>query len=176
MQGEGTRKQTGRTTGRTRRRACLAAALVALLAGAACGSRMPAVDDTAIASQLMQADRDFARDTAKRGIDGWVSALTADAARVDLHGPIARGPEGARRMDGALFADPDVRLTWEPTDAGVFEDRRHGFTRGRYKVLTAGPEGKEPQVTAAGAYLTIWRREGDGWKVILDTGAPDSAP
>lgn len=122
MQGEGQRKETGRTRGRTRRRARLAATLAALLAGAACGTRMPA---------------------------------------------------GARIQDAALFADPDVRLTWEPTDAGVFEDRRHGFTRGRYKVLTTGPEGKEPRVTAGGAYLTIWRREGDGWKVILDTGSPD---
>ena len=173
MQGERQRKETGRTRGRTRRRARLAATLAALLAGAACGTRMPAGDDAAIASQLMQADRDFARDTGKRGIDGWVGALAPDAARVDLHGAIARGPAGARIQDAALFADPDVRLTWEPTDAGVFEDRRHGFTRGRYKVLTTGPEGKEPRVTAGGAYLTIWRREGDGWKVILDTGSPD---
>ena len=45
--------------------------------------------------------------------------------------------------------------------------------------MTVGPAaaaGSEPRVSAAGAYLTIWRREGDGWKVILDTGAPDPAP
>ena len=145
--------------------------LVGLVAGTACGG--PVADDAAIAAQLMQADRDFAKDTAERGIEGWVGALSADAARVDLHGSIGRGPEGARQQDASLFADPNVRLTWEPTDAGVFEDRRHGFTRGRYRVLQSNPAGGDPRVTAAGAYLTIWRRDGDRWKVILDTGAPD---
>lgn len=166
----------GRATMNACRLVGLAAMLMWLVAEGACSPGAPAGDDAAIAEQLMQADRDFARDTAKRGIEGWVGALSADAARVDLHGPIARGPEGARRQDAPLFADPDVRLTWEPTDAGVFEDRRHGFTRGRYRVLRSGTAGGEPQVTAAGDYLTVWRREGDGWKVILDTGAPDPPP
>ncbi len=91
--------------------------------------------------ELMETDRAFARATAERGLDGWVSYFTEDAARVVLDGRIARGHEGIRGLDGPNFADPSIRLTWEPTDAGLFAAGDHGFTRGTYRVVRVGTDG-----------------------------------
>jgi hypothetical protein len=72
-----------------------------------------------------------------------------------------------------MFADPTVRLVWDPTDAGVFRDAQHGFTTGRYQLVKL--EGGAPSDTLGqGAYLTIWRRDDGQWRVILDTGSPDA--
>ncbi len=128
----------------------------------------------AVETQLMEADRAFARATAERGLDGWIGAMAPDVARIDLQGAIARGPEAVRVHDAPLFTDPATRLTWDPTDAGVFVDGRHGFTRGKYKVTWAGGDaGGDPRTVGSGEYVTIWRRNDGVWKVILDTGAPD---
>ena len=122
---------------------------------------------------LIEADREFFEATSARGLDGWVSWYAEDAARIDLFGKIARGPAEIREMDAPMFEDETVRLEWSPTDAGLFGDGTHGFTRGRYEVIRREP-GKDPVVRGTGSYLTLWRREADGWKVILDTGARDS--
>lgn len=129
---------------------------------------------TVIETQLMEADREFARATAERGLDGWVGTMAPDVARIDLQGGVARGPEAVRIHDAPLFTDAATRLTWDPTDAGVFVDGRHGFTRGKYKVVRGGGDaGGEPLTVGSGEYVTIWRRDDGVWKVILDTGAPD---
>jgi len=148
-----------------RHRAKIAAALGTVLI-------CTALHAASVEEQLMQADREFARATEERGIDGWLTWFTPDAARVVLDGPIARGHDEIRAMDGPLFADPALRLRWEPTDAGQFGDGDHGFTRGRYTLARTSPDGGET-VLGRGNYLSIWRRESDGWRVILDTGTEE---
>ena len=120
---------------------------------------------------LLEADRAFDRVTTEKGLDGWMSYFAEDAVRLDLHGEVVRDLDAIRAKDGAMFADPQIRLTWSPTDAGLFRDGRHGFTRGRYRVIRQDEEGSV--VISRGAYLSMWRRENGAWKVILDTGAAD---
>ncbi len=124
--------------------------------------------------ELKEADRAFDRAAAERGIDGWVSYFTPDAARIVPKGPIARGHEAIRSLDGPTFADPKRMLTWEPIDAGMFDTGDHGYTRGRYRVMRV-EDGNREEISA-GWYLSIWRREAEGWRVILDTGGPDEKP
>jgi ketosteroid isomerase-like protein len=116
----------------------------------------------------MQADRDFASATAERGMEGWMEAYTADAVRLSMGGPVARGRQAIREFDAAIFEDPDVRLMWTPTDGGSFNDGRYGFTTGTsFMNRVSAPA----DTLWRGIYVTIWRREADGWKVVLDTGA-----
>lgn len=105
-------------------------------------------------------------ETAARGLDGWMDAYTADAVRLTMGGTAAQGTEAVRAFDAGLFANPSQRLVWEPTDAGAFDDGRHGFTTGRSALLSA-----QGDTLYRGVYITMWRREGDRWRVILDTGA-----
>lgn len=129
-----------------------------------------AASEAEIEQQLMEADRAFDAVTAELGLDGWVQYFTDDAARVNLHGEIARGLEAIRRADAPVFADPAIDLRWEPTHAGVFTGGNIGYTKGSYRLIRT-VEGAE-ETLGQGSYLSLWRREESGWKVILDTGAP----
>jgi ketosteroid isomerase-like protein len=99
--------------------------------------------------------------------------MADDAVRViPLGGKATVGKDAIRKADAPLFADPKNKLDWEPVDAGVFSDGKHGFTTGHARVVTAGKD-KGPWNIK---YVTWWRRGEDGqWKVILDTGASEPA-
>ena len=123
---------------------------------------------------LMDADRAFAKAAAEKGLDGWMSFMTEDAARAPRIGAkLTTGKDAIRKLDAVLFADPKLKLVWEPTDAHLFADGKSGVTTGKYRVqATVG--GKETE-SGRGAYVTWWRREADGsWKVIFDSGTPDA--
>jgi len=124
-----------------------------------------------IEAALMEADREFARRTAERGIDGWMEAFASDAARVELHGAVVRGLEAIREHDAPIFTDPALRLNWEPKTAGAFGPGDIGFTTGSYEV-TRSIGGAPPAAVSRGSYLTIWRRRDGRWEVLLDGGAP----
>ncbi|MBL7008060.1 MAG: hypothetical protein ISR76_03620 [Planctomycetes bacterium] len=163
------------------------ALLLPLLACAACaGPRSIAWDgpdgETA-AAELMAADRAFAADAAADGLDGWMRWFAEDAARLDLPVTLVAGevsPVGVVRQlaairahDAPVFASPELRLDWEPSDAGVFADGRYGFTVGRWRIQQL--VGDQGPTLPGGWYLTWWRWEDGGWRVVLDTGGPDPA-
>ncbi len=126
------------------------------------------------AAQLMAADRAFGAATAARGLEGWMSFMAPDAVRMLRMANPVRGVEAIRKADAPGFANPAVRLTWSPSDAGAFGPAS-GWTVGRYEVHRRDAAGSE-SVAGTGRYITIWRRGADGrWLVVLDTGAPDPA-
>jgi ketosteroid isomerase-like protein len=148
---------------------------IALISFALGGCVPPAEEalPPATVEELLEADRAFARETVERGLDGWMSWYTDDAARFRPGGEIARGLEAIREHDAPGFADPALQLAWEPTGGGVFDDGDHGFTVGRWE-MTRSSDGAAPETISRGTYVSIWRREDSGaWKVILDTGTID---
>lgn len=122
-----------------------------------------------VKAEVMAADRAFDKAASDKGLEGWVSYLSDDVVRVaPLGGKGHVGKAAARKLDAALFADPNERLRWEPTDGGGFADKNLGWTTGRAKIVAKGGE-----VKWSGAYVTVWRKDPAGWRVILDTGAAD---
>ena len=123
-------------------------------------------------SSLMQADRDFAVATHARGIDGWMSFYAPDAIRIRYRGNMVRGFDEIRKFDLPNISDSTSVLNWEPTDAYVFNGGSIGSTTGTYSVVSrrATDAGKE---LGSGRYVTIWRRDGGRWLVIMDTGYPN---
>jgi ketosteroid isomerase-like protein len=134
-----------------------------------------AASNEVIEKGLMEADRAFAAATLEKGLDGWVSFFAADGVRLDPYAPIVQGLDEIREADAGLFARPDRRLVWEPTDARAFSGGTLGFTRGKYTVEGQNAEGGW-EALATGRYLSWWRRGSAGWKVLLDTGTPDPPP
>jgi ketosteroid isomerase-like protein len=59
--------------------------------------------------ELLAADREFCKVTTEKGIDGWMSFMASDAARL---GPIGSmfvaGADNIRKLDSPLFANPQV--------------------------------------------------------------------
>lgn len=143
-------------------------ALVAI--ASACSSAMSL--STATGDSLMQADRDFATATHARGIDGWMSFYASDAIRIRYRGNMVKGSEAIRAFDLPGISDTTTTLNWEPTDAHVFHGGEIGSTTGRYSVVSrkSGEVGKELN---HGRYVTMWRRDGGRWLVIMDTGYPE---
>jgi ketosteroid isomerase-like protein len=119
----------------------------------------------------MQADRDYAAATAARRLDGWMSFLAADMVKAPWAGNFVKGLAEIRKQDADIFADTTRMLEWAPTDGGVYSDGRYGYTKGRYEMVQRA--GGSRTVLGRGAYLTVWRHDPEGWRVVLDTGVPD---
>jgi hypothetical protein len=112
------------------------------------------------APELEAADRAFAADTARLGIDGWVAAFD----------PKGRMMGKAGRVEYAAIAEAmrpilvSGRLAWAPIASG--KSGGLGYTVG--KASFTGPT---PADGWRSTYVTIWRRQPDGtWKVLFDTG------
>lgn len=121
---------------------------------------------------LMQADRNFAVATHVRGIDGWMSFYATDAIRIRYRDNMVRGLNEIRKFHLSTISDTTSTLNWEPTDAYIFRGGSIGSTTGQYWIVSRGAAdaGKE---LGRGRYVTMWRREGGRWLVIMDTGYPD---
>lgn len=121
-------------------------------------------------SVLMQADRDFAKATAAKRLDGWMSFMAPNA--VLLRAEPLVGLDQIKAGMAKDFDSPGFQLTWEPTKAEFVGGGPVGYTVGRYKAKFTGDDGK-PQ-TSHGSYMTTWRKQKDGsWKVVADIGSPD---
>ncbi|HEV7837414.1 MAG TPA: nuclear transport factor 2 family protein [Gemmatimonadaceae bacterium] len=150
-------------------------ALVALATGCAvAAANVGGSTGDATENALMQADRDFAVATHARGIEGWMSFYAPDAIRIRYRGNMVKGFNEIRKFDMEGISDTTTVLNWEPTDAHVFRGGDIGSTTGRYSAVSrAGPDaGKEK---GHGRYVTMWRRDGGRWLVIMDTGYPEPA-
>ncbi|MBX9582722.1 MAG: nuclear transport factor 2 family protein [Gemmataceae bacterium] len=157
----------------TRRTAVLLGAVLVGLAAWAFAPPGRSAPEADVRAEVMAADRAFYKAAAEKGLDGWMSFLADDAVRIAPLGTKAHvGTAAVRKLDAELFAGPAVKLVWEPTDGGAFADKRYGWTTGRAKMV-ARVDGGAEEVRWSGAYVTWWRKDAGGWRVILDTGAAD---
>ena len=121
------------------------------------------------ASLLMQADRDFAKATAEKGVDGWMSYMAPGAV---LLGAQPKTTPDAIRATMTDELQPGAHLTWEPAKADFIGDGDIGYTIGRFEFRATDKDGKT--INFKGSYMTTWQKQKDGsWKVIGDIGSPD---
>jgi len=121
---------------------------------------------------LMQADRDFAVETAARGADGWADYFTEDGVMIPDQG-LVEGREAIRELMNPVFLPDNPRLTWEPASAVVGSGGDLGYTVGRWESVITLANGSDSTI-ATGNYVSIWRKvPGEGWRVALDIGNND---
>lgn len=121
---------------------------------------------------LLQADRDFAAETARRGGDGWADWFASDGVMFPNSGRVD-GRDAIRERMLPAFAG-DIRLRWEPVTAVVAESADLGYTLGRWEQVRV-TEGGADSVMATGNYVSIWKKVKDtGWRVVVDIGNSDS--
>lgn len=120
-------------------------------------------------SELVTADREFARSVSRLGLGGWLAAF-APTGQLVLDGTPHLGREGVRRALLPLYADTTFSFSFDPTYAEVARSGDFGFTVGRYARST---DDTSAAVVDSGTYLTAWRRQPDGtWKVQAHIGSP----
>ncbi len=140
----------------------LAAAALALLLLAGAGTPPPSPE-----SQLLTADRAFARLAAEHGLTfAFFTSMTNDG-QFFSDGEAAAGRNQVFRR---LARREAGRLDRQPGTARVSTDGRMGWTSGQWQ-LTASKR------KTMGHYLTVWTREGRGaWKVAAEMDRSDPAP
>ncbi len=126
----------------------------------------PAIDVAAKREALLEADRAFARETAARGVEGWLDFHLEDAHNVPAAGPAVVGHAAIRERMTAFLADTTQFFTWEPVFAETAADGSLGFTYGDWST----PDLSIDSVTSRGRYLTVWKKHDGEWKVTVDIG------
>lgn len=143
----------------------------ALVAGLAALNAQPNAADGS--ELLVKLEQEFAKTTAEKGFDGFMSYFAEDGYDLPNGGEILQGKENIRKGIGPW--GPDFKLTWTPVKAEMAASGDLGYTFGNYVATSKGKDGKE--VKSYGKYVTIWKKQADGsWKVAMDTGNSSPAP
>jgi ketosteroid isomerase-like protein len=148
------------------------ASLVGLLVLAASVRVTRAVES--IPAALLALDEEFARTSAAKGLEGWLSYFAEDAAIFPRNAPIVRGKSAIREQYAKTHFTPEG-LTWKPVAADAAASGDLGYTYGTWQWTGKDADGKP--VTQTGKYFTEWKKQKDGtWKLVADFGAPDLPP
>ena len=75
-----------------------------------------------------------ARETAARGVEGWLDFRLEDAHNVQATGPAVVGHAAIRECMTGFLADTTQFFTWEPLFAEVATDGSLGFTYGDWST------------------------------------------
>lgn len=123
-------------------------------------------------AEVLSADRAFDRETARSGLEGWLSYLAADATIFPPGEDPIQGMAAIRaHYQWSGFSPAGLR--WQPRGGECSADGGFCVTWG---VWQRTPQGEE-QPSHTGSYLSVWRLQADGsWKVLADIGNPDPAP
>jgi len=128
----------------------------------------PRVDVAAATRDLLRTDRAWATLAAANGpVDSIVTYWTSDA-RVILAGqPVLVGTDAIRQMIAGTRAIPGFHISWTPDSAVVSPSGDFGYTYGTNRITA--PDSTGTLHTAAGRYITVWRKEPDGlWRCSVD--------
>jgi ketosteroid isomerase-like protein len=113
------------------------------------------------ADALEAADIAFAKDTAARGIEGWVAAFDPKGAMMSKEGRV-EGPDAIKPFMSPVLEK--YKVAWAPIASAVRGDI--GYTVGKATFSSADDNWRS-------SYVSIWKKQPDGsWKVIFDVGRP----
>lgn len=118
--------------------------------------------------ELLEADRAFDRDTAARGLDGWMAWFADDARLNTAQGEIS-GKAAVTKYYSGMFARREFSIRWQPFFASASSDGTLGYTMGTAVISYRDGQGQIQK--RDGRYLTVWRRQADGrWLAVTDMG------
>jgi ketosteroid isomerase-like protein len=118
-------------------------------------------DVTALAGQVRETERAFAKTMADRNHAAFISFLADDT--VFLGDPqTLRGKTAVAAAWKAFYDVPQAPFSWEPERVEVLDSGT--------LALSSGPV-RDPAGTRVGTFNSVWRREnGGGWKIVFDKG------
>lgn len=143
--------------------------LAALVLAAATAAAAP--DKGALKAEIARTEDAFCALAQEQGLLAAFTHFAApDVAFIDTDPRRYRGLAAVMARIGP--DKPGVKLTWSAMFTDVSDDGTLGYDYGRYLLTAPGKDGKSR--SAAGFFLTIWKRQPDGsWRYVMDNGAPD---
>ena len=126
-------------------------------------ARVSPTAPAASGASLPDAEAQFARIASERGARAAYEALGASDLRYYRGG---HAPVAGRAQALAASTMTDDRNAWAVERSEVARSGDFGYARGNY----ASAAGQAP----LGWYLRVWRREADGWRIVMDVVNPRS--
>ena len=110
----------------------------------------------------------FSQSAERRDLEAFEAFLHPDARFVS--GGVHRGPRAIVDAWSVFFEPGGVSIRWRPEHVEVSEDGALALSRGPFRTVRVGPDGKRHEEW--GRFISVWRRGEDGrWRVQFDTGA-----
>ncbi|MBZ5559352.1 MAG: nuclear transport factor 2 family protein [Acidobacteriia bacterium] len=137
--------------------------LLLLTAGlsVAVGHAQTQTDVTALAGQVREAERAFAKTMADRNHAAFVSFLADDTIFMG-DAQTLRGKAAVAAAWKGFYDAPQAPFSWEPDRVEVLDSGT--------LALSSGPV-RDPAGTRVGTFNSVWRRENGGaWKIVFDKG------
>ena len=126
----------------------------------------PPGDRVALEAQLQATETAFAKTMADRDLKAFTALLAEETVFFGSHGQL-RGRDAVAAAWARFFEGSEAPFSWTPIEVAVLDSGTLG--------LTSGPV-VDPQGNRIGTFNSVWRREGDGWKIVFDKGCPPCTP
>jgi ketosteroid isomerase-like protein len=136
---------------------------LALVVALPMGSARAQTATTAIADEVKNVERAFARTMADRDHAAFASFLSEEAVFMPEGGPALRGKPAVSAAWKRFYDVAQAPFSWEPDRVEVLESGT--------LALSTGPV-RNPQGQRVGTFNSVWRKENGTWKIIFDKGCP----
>jgi ketosteroid isomerase-like protein len=117
-------------------------------------------------AKLAKLDAQFSEDSARRGAVQAYESYLADDARLLRQD---HEPAIGRTAALVLVSASAGKLTWKPAATDISTSGDLGYTYGSFEL-------NHDALVERGSYVRMWKRQGGGWKLVLDVLSPDPAP
>jgi len=117
---------------------------------------------------VRQADAQRCAAASARDFERFLSLLADDVEVYASDHPIVKGVPAAREFFAPFFDAKGPGLGCEPLTAEVAASGDLAYTTGTY--LTKGTEAERGPARGHGKYVTVWRKRGGRWRVVVDIG------
>lgn len=125
----------------------------------------PARQEEQWRQEILEADRAFSALSMDSGSN--IAFLRYAAPEAVLLRENSMPLEGRDEVESLLFSRSDsaYQLSWEPMYAHVAGSGDLGYTYGTFRLDIPGMD-----TSTAGTYVSIWKKFGEDWRWVLDTG------
>jgi ketosteroid isomerase-like protein len=112
--------------------------------------------------QVRRTETAFAKTMAERDHAGFVSFLAEETVFFGRDRAL-RGKREVAEGWKPYYEGEKAPFSWEPERVEVLDSGT--------LAMSSGPV-RDPSGRRVGTFNSVWRREGDGWKIVLDNGCP----
>jgi uncharacterized protein (TIGR02246 family) len=84
--------------------------------------------------------------------------------------PLVQGQAAVREALTTFMQTPGFSLTFEPTRIEVAQAGDLAYEVGTYRLKMEPPEGR---VDETGKYVSVWKKAGDRWEMVVDAPSTD---
>lgn len=147
---------------------------IAVLGGCA-GTResaAPAVDQAAIGAAVDSVSGAFMAAIAAKDTAGLVNLYATDAQLLPPNAMRADGSDAIRQVWAGFLVMPDLTIRLTSTSKQVSDDGSMAVDVGSYELGARDAQGRP--IHDVGKYVTVLRKIGGEWKIVVDTWNSDS--